>query len=135
MFIFGKCIKEAVVLTFLILRFVFERIFSPEKINFFTLHFLFAEVCLIPSVILHYICRVKGQTLHEFVLYNSVLVLKNVFTIQYSTLSVTGSQYVFLKCDGLIWDLEGKFRQKQIHMFWDFWNLIFNLNWLLLHLI
>ena len=51
--------------------------------------------------------------------------LKTVFTIQYSTLSLSRSQVIFLKCDGSIWDLGGKFRQKWIHMFWAFWSLSF----------
>ena len=49
-----------------------------------------------------------------------------VFTIQYSTLSLTGSQFIFLKWDGSIWDLGGKFWQKQMHLFWTFWSLSFN---------
>ena len=51
--------------------------------------------------------------------------LKTVFTIQHSTLSLTGSQFLFLKQDGSIWDLGGKFRQKRIHLFWIFWSLSF----------
>ena len=52
--------------------------------------------------------------------------LKTVFAIQYSTLSLTGSQFIFLKWDGLIWDLGGKFSQKWIHLFWAFEVLVFN---------
>ena len=44
---------------------------------------------------------------------------------QHSTLSLTGSQFIFLKCRGLVWDLGGNFRQKQIYLFWDFWSLCF----------
>ena len=51
--------------------------------------------------------------------------LKTVFAIQYSTLSLTGSQFIFLKWDGSIWDLRGKFKQKRIHLFWAFWSLNF----------
>ena len=48
--------------------------------------------------------------------------LKTVFAIQYSTLLLTGSQFVFLKCDVLKWNLWDKFRQKGIHLFWAFWE-------------
>ena len=42
--------------------------------------------------------------------------LKTLFTTQYSTLSLTGSHFIFLKCDGWIWDLGGKFKQKRINL-------------------
>ena len=35
--------------------------------------------------------------------------LTTVFAIQYSTLSLTGSQFIFLKWDGSIWDLDMRF--------------------------
>ena len=57
--------------------------------------------------------------------YNSIPVVKTVFSIQYSTMSLVGSQFNFLKCDESIWNLGGKFRQKRIHFFWAFWSLSF----------
>ena len=53
--------------------------------------------------------------------------LKTVFAIQYSTMSLTGSQFIFLKNNRSIWDLGGKFRQKRIHFLWAFWILSFKL--------
>ena len=51
--------------------------------------------------------------------------LKTIFTIQYSSLPLTGSQFIFLKRDGSIWDFGGKFRQKRLNLFWAFWSLSF----------
>ena len=56
---------------------------------------------------------------------NSILVLKKSICNTDSTLSLVGSQFIFLKCNGLIWDLRGKFRQKQIRLFRAFWSLSF----------
>ena len=52
--------------------------------------------------------------------------LEIVFAVQYSTLSLARSQFIFLKCDELMQDLRGKFKQKQIYLFWAFWSMIFN---------
>ena len=46
--------------------------------------------------------------------------LKAVFAIQCSTLSLAGHHFIFLKCNGSIQDLAGKFRQKQTYLFWAF---------------
>ena len=51
--------------------------------------------------------------------------LQKVFAIQYSTLSLTESVFIFLNRDGSIWDLWGQFRQKRIHLFWAFQSLSF----------
>ena len=40
-----------------------------------------------------------------------------VFAIQYSTLSLAGNQFAFVKCDELKKDLGGKFWQKRIELF------------------
>ena len=56
-----------------------------------------------PSVTLCYIYRVKAETFHEYIWYNSIPVLKKtVFTGYYSTLSLFGSHFIFLKWDGSI---------------------------------
>ena len=52
--------------------------------------------------------------------------LKTVFAIQYSTLSITGSQFIFVKCDGSMWNVGGKLKQNQIHLLWAFWSLSLN---------
>ena len=55
--------------------------------------------------------------------------LKTVFAMQYSPLSLAGSQFAFLKCDGSIWDLGGKFRQNEFVCFeiFEVWVLHFSL--------
>ena len=58
-YIFRACIKEDVILTFLILGFIFVQIFGPKKDRLFCPPFVFHRVCLMSSGILCYICRVK----------------------------------------------------------------------------
>ena len=56
------------------------------------------------------ISRIYASTIPSHYLYSSQHSI-------YSTLSLTGSQFIFLKCDGSIWDLGGKVRRKRIHLF------------------
>ena len=76
-------------------------------------------------------CAISAKwrlTFHEYILvqfYSASQYLKTVFAIQYFTLSLTGSQFIFLKGDRSVWDLGGKFRQKRINLFWLFWSLSF----------
>ena len=53
-------IKEDDALTFLILGSILDYIFGPKKNNFFAQYLFSAEVCLMPSAILFYICIVRA---------------------------------------------------------------------------
>ena len=48
-----------------------------------------------------------------------------VVEVHSSALRSTGSQFVFLKCDGLIWPGGGSPKQKCMHLFWAIGNLAF----------
>ena len=102
-FFLRACIKEDDILTFLKLGFIFDHILALRRINFFAMYLIPAEICPMPSVILCFICRVK------------------IFAINYLTLPLARSQFIFLKCDWSIWHLVGKFKQKRLHLFWAFW--------------
>ena len=117
------CIKEGNVLTFLILGPILDHIFGPK---------LFCPVFIFRRSMLNAICNLvvylQSEGLNISWTYPGTIpfqYLKTVFAIQYSTLSLTGSQFIFLKCDGSIWDLRGKFRQEWLHLFWAFWSLSF----------
>ena len=56
--------------------------------------------------------------------YNSILGLKNGFTMHCSTLSLFGHNFIFLICDRLVQNVKRKFREKQIYLFEFFWSLI-----------
>ena len=105
---------------------IFDDIFDPKKKDLFCPVFVFQRG--MPIGILKYILYFKNEGLNISWIscYNSILGLKMFFTIQCSTLSLAGRNFIFLICDGSIRDLEGKFRQKQIDLFWVFWSLIFN---------
>ena len=108
------------------LRFIFEDIFGPKKNDLFCHAFVFQRDMYI--AMLKYILYFKNEGLNILWIsrYNSILGLKKmVFTIQCSTLSLAGRNFIFLICDGSIRDLGGKFRQKEIYLFWVFWSLIF----------
>ena len=100
---------------------IFDDIFGPKKNDLFCPVFVFHRVMSIG--ILKYKLYFKSESLNISWIsrYNSILGL----TIQCSTLSRAGFNFIFLICDGSIWDLGGKFRQKQIYLFWVFWHLIF----------
>ena len=120
------CIKEDYALTFLILRPILDQIFGPMKDKLFCLVFVFRRG--MSNAICDLVLYLQSKDLNILWIYPGTIpfhYLKTVFTIQYSTLSLSRSQVIFLKCDGLIWDLGGKFRQKWIHTFWAFWSLSF----------
>ena len=102
-FFLRACRKEDDILIFLKLGFIFDHILVLRRINFFALYLFPAEICLMPSVILCFICRVK------------------TFAVQYLTLLLARSQFIFPKCDWSIWDLVGKFKQRRLHLFSAFW--------------
>ena len=96
---------------------------SIRRISSFALYLFSAEVCPMPPVI--FALSVEWRLKHFIYIYPGTIpfqYLKTVFAIQYSTLSLTGSQFIFLKWNGSIWDLGGKLRQKRIHLFWTFWT-------------
>ena len=100
--------------------------FGLNKDNFFCPIFIFRRY--MSNVVCDLVLNLPSESLNISWIYPGTLpfqYLKTVFTIQYSTLSIAESQFIFLKCHGLIWDLGGKFRQKRIHLFWAFWSLGF----------
>ena len=120
------CIKKDDFLIFLILEPIFDHIFDPEKGKLFCPVFVFRRGMY--NGICDLALYLQSEGLNISWTYPGTIplqYLKAVFAIQYSTLSLTGSQLIFLKWDGSIWDLGGKFRQKRIHLFWAFWSLSF----------
>ena len=117
------CIKEDDVLTFLILGSIFDHAFVPKKDKFLPC------ICFSQRYAQCHLwsCAISTERrLKHFINIswnNSIPV--TVFTIQYSTLSLTESQFIFLKCNESIWDLRGKLWQKRINLFWAFWSLSF----------
>ena len=59
-----------------------------------------------PSIFLCYICRVKAQTLHQYILVQFGI-YKTVFAIQYFTFSLAENHLIFLRCNGLTPDPGG----------------------------
>ena len=122
-------VKQDVVLPFLIvIGFIFTIFSALWRISAFGL------ICF-PQRYVEYhpwpfaIC--SEWTLKDFMnisLYNSILGLKTVFAIHYSALSLAGCYFIFLKWDGSIWDLAGKFRHKRMHLFGVFWIWFTNLS-------
>ena len=121
-----ECIKEGNVLTFLILGPILDHIFGPKKDKLFCPVFVFRRS--MSNAICDLVLYLQSGGLSISWIYPVTIplqYLKMVLAIQYSTLSLTGSQFIFLKWDGLIWDLGGKVRQKRIHLFWAFWSSSF----------
>ena len=117
-------IKEDDVLTFLRLGPIFDHIFGPKKDKLFCPVFVFCRG--MSNAICDLVLYLQSENLNISWIYPGTIpfqYLKTVFAIKYSTLSLTGSQFIFLKWDESIWDPRGKFRQKRIHLFWDFWSL------------
>ena len=117
MFILIACIKEDDVLTFLILGSILDYIFGPKKGKLFYPVFVFHKgmfnaQCYQWSGAI----SVEGGFNISWIYHGTMpfQYLKTVFAKQYSTLSLTGSQFILLKCYGSIWDLGGKFRQNVI---------------------
>ena len=108
-------------------RLIFDHIFGPKKNKLFCPVF----VCHrgMSNVICDLVLYVQSEALNISWIYPGTIpfqYLKIVFAIHYSTLSLTGSQFPFLKWDRLIWDLGGKLRQNRIHLFCAFWSFCFN---------
>ena len=87
------CIKEAVVLTCLILGFTFDHCFGSKKHKLLGLPLLSTELCL-PSDIYGLVLYLQSETLnlHEYILVS----FHSSTHIRYSTLSLAGSQFIFL---------------------------------------
>ena len=120
--------KVADVLTSLMLGPILDNIFGPKKDKFFCPVFVFRRG--MSNAICDLVLYLQSEGLNISWIFLGTVpfkYLKTVFAVQYTTLSLTGSQFIFLKCDGSIWDLGGKFRQKRIHLLWDFWSLNFSL--------
>ena len=110
----------------LILGPIFYHIFSVKGDKLFCRVFVFRRG--MSNAICDFVLYLQSEGLNISWIYPGTIpfqYLKTVFAIQYSTLSLTGSQFIFLKWDGSIWDLGGKFRQKRIYLFWASWSLSF----------
>ena len=118
--------KEDDVLTFLILGSILDHIFGPkkDKLSFHVFTFRRGMSNAICDLVLH----LQSEGLNISWIYPGAtpsLKLKTVLAIQYSTLSLTGSHFIFLKCDWSIWDLRRIFRKKRMILFEAFWSLSF----------
>ena len=94
-----------------------------RKIRFFCSVFVFRRDT--SNAILDLVLYLYSEGLNISWKYTSTIPSHYLYSSQhsiYSTLSLTGSQFIFLKCDASIWDLGGKFRRKRIHLFWAFWS-------------
>ena len=118
--------RENDILTFLMLGPILDHIFGPKKDILLCPVFFFPQryvQCRLWS------CTIPAQwRLKHFInisWYNSIPVLKNGNRNTVFYFAPNGSQFIFLKCDGSIWDLGGKFRLKRIHLLWSFWSLSF----------
>ena len=115
------CIKEDNFLTFLILGSILDHIFGYKKDKLLSPVFVFRRG--MSSAICDLVLYLQSEGLNISWIYPGTIplqYLKTVSAIKYSTLSLTGSQLIFLKWDGSIWDNGGTFRQKPIHLFWAF---------------
>ena len=107
------CTKEGDVLTFLILRPILDHIFGPKKDKPLCPVFVFRRG--MSNAICDLVLYLQSEGLNISWIYPGTIpfqYLKTVFAIQYSALSLTGSQFIFLKWNRSIWDLGGKFRLK-----------------------
>ena len=105
---------------------ILDHIFGPKKDKLFWPEFVFRRG--MSNAICDLVLYLQSGGLSISWIYPVTIpfqYLKMVFAIQYSIPSLTGSQLIFLKWDGLIWDLGGNFRQKRIHLFWAFWSSSF----------
>ena len=112
------CVKEDDVLTFLKLGSILDYIFSRKKDKFFCLEFFFRRG--MSNAICDLVLYLQSEGLNISWIHPGTIpfqCLKTVFAIRYSTLSLTVSQFIFLKYDRSIWDLGGKFKQKRIICF------------------
>ena len=105
---------------------ILDHIFGPKKDKLFCPVFVFRRG--MSKAICDLVLYLQSEGLNILWIYPGTIqfqYLKTAFPIQYSTLSQTGSQFIFLKRDGSIWDPGGKFRQKRIYLLWAFWNVSF----------
>ena len=112
----------------MILRSILDHIFGPKKDKLFCPVFIFRRG--MSNAICNLVLYLQSKGLNISWIYPGTIpfqYIKTVFAVQYSTLSLTGSQFVFLKWDESIWDLGGKFRQKRVHLLWAFWSLSFKI--------
>ena len=94
---------------------IFDHIFNPKRDNL-----------LCPVIVFH---RGISNGISDFILkhfMNIPLQFHSGTSKWCSTLSLAGCNFIFPKNDGSIGDLGGKFKQKQIYLFWVFWSLILN---------
>ena len=94
------CIKEDDVLTFLILGPILDHIFDPKKDKLFCPVLVFCRG--MPNAICDLVLYLQSEGLNISWTYSgttSFQNLKTVFAIQYSTLSLNRSQFIFLKWD------------------------------------
>ena len=102
-------IKEDNVLTFLILGPILDNIFCPKNDIIFCPVFSFRKG--MSNAIYDLLLCLQSEGLNISWIYPGTIpfqYLKTVFATQYSTMSLTGSQFIFLKRDGLIGDLGGR---------------------------
>ena len=93
--------KKDHILTVLILQSILDHIFGPKKEKLFYPVFVFRRGMFSP--ICDLVLYLQSEGLNISSIYPGTIpfqYLKTVFAIQYSTLSLTGSQFLFLKCDG-----------------------------------
>ena len=113
----------------MILESILNHIFGPKKDKLFCPAFVFRRG--MSSAISDLVLYLQSEGLNIWIYPGTIpfQYLKTVFVIQSSTLSLTGSQFIFLKCDGSIWDLGRKFRQNEYICFelFEVWILNFSL--------
>ena len=104
------------------LWYIFDHIFGPKKDNVFYPVFVFHRVISngISDFVLYF--KNEGLSISWVSRGNPILLLKNVLKIKCSPVSLVGRNLIFLKRNGSIRDLGGKFRQKQIYLFGAFWG-------------
>ena len=104
-------------------RVYFRPYLCPNKDKLFGIYLCSAEVCSVPFVILCYICRMKAFI--NISRYNSIFLLKSGICNTALYYVESWKQVYLPKVQWSIWDREGKFRPKRIHLFWAFGSLIF----------
>ena len=107
--------KKDDVLIFLVLSFVFGNTFGSKNDTYFCPVFAFHRS--MSNTICDLKLYLQSDYLKISLIYPDTIPFqhwKTVFAIQYLTLLIAGSQSIFLKCKGSIWDLGSKYKQKQI---------------------
>ena len=108
---------KAIISTLLILGFIFDHIFGFKKDKPFS-----PVSCILhkgmSTTIYGLLLYLHREAFMNIFWYNCTPVFNTMFSIQYSTLALARSQFIFSKYDKLMRDLENKFKQKHIHLFW-----------------